>query len=44
MRKQEKHTTKESQTQTTVWWLPREMGEVVVMGKGGQIYDDGRIF
>ena len=39
-----RQTNKNSQTQTTVWWLPEEKGGQgeVVKGKEGQIYDDRR--
>ena len=30
------------QSQATVWWLPKGMGEGVVKGKGGQIHSDER--
>ena len=31
-----------SQTQTTVWWLPEGRGWGIVKGKVGQIHSDGR--
>ena len=40
--KTEKQTNKNSQTQTTVWWLPEGGAWRVVKAKGGQIHDDGR--
>ena len=41
MNKQEKQTNKNSQTQTTVWWLPNgREGRGVVKGKGGQTHDE----
>ena len=39
--KQGKQTNKNSQTQTTAWWLPEGRGWEVVRGKGGQTHGGG---